>query len=114
MKCYLASKHLDVVSAAMNNAINKIPLKILALTSTGFGIFVLGFGYYTKRQTALNFAREPYYQNSIRHLRRHHGAQFVLGLPILDKVIDYCLREWQDVPLNKPPSKSNHTLFRLF
>ncbi|XP_059087257.1 uncharacterized protein LOC131883735 isoform X4 [Tigriopus californicus] len=69
----------------MNNAINKIPLHFMAMTSMGLGVFVLGFGYITKRETALNFAREPYYQNSIRHLRRHDGATFVLGVPIIDQ-----------------------------
>ena len=57
------------------------------------GIATAVFGYYVRRDAVVKYAALPYYQDSIRALRRDEGVAFILGRPVVDKQFDIADRK---------------------
>ena len=67
-------------------------LKLAGIAGIG-GIATACFGYYVRRNTVIKYAALPYYQDSIRVLRRDEGVAFLIGRPIVDKQFDIADRK---------------------
>lgn len=69
----------------MVNPFPGVSTRVLWYFTAGGGIATAAFGLYVKRRLTLEAAKESYYQDAIKALRMHPGAEFLLGKPIVDK-----------------------------